>query len=341
MSGDRTDIIQLIVGAEASGSRLDKFVAAAVSELSRQRVQGLIKAGNVMVDGDPCLDAKCKVRENQKVSVALPPLEPAGIMAEAIPLNIVYEDDDVIVVDKPAGLVTHPAPGHTGGTLVNALLAHAGKSLSGIGGVARPGIVHRLDKDTSGLIVIAKNDYAHKHLAQQFAAHGSDGRMQRIYSAFTWGGFDRPRGTVDAPLGRSTTNRRKIKIVSGAYGRHAVSHYWVQKQYAFASGVTVSQLRLQLETGRTHQIRVHMASIGHPLLGDMTYGMGFKSSAVNLPERSADALDALGRQALHAVILAFQHPRSGDVMHFESPLPSDLASLAAALERDYTDTTDI
>jgi len=336
MPGDQNSIIQLSVGADAQGQRLDRFIAGTVHELSRQRVKGLIKAGKVQVNSETCSDGNCKLRQGQIVSVDLPPPEPAGIVAEPIPLSIVHEDDDIIVVDKPAGLVTHPAPGHARGTLVNALLAYAAGRLSGIGGVLRPGIVHRLDKDTSGLIVVAKNDRAHQGLAAQFAAHGSDGRMRRIYVALTWGAFDRPRGTVAAALGRSTTNRRKVAIVPEERGRHAVTHYRVEKEYSLENGAAISCLRLQLETGRTHQIRAHMTSIGHPLVGDKTYGAGFKSSAANLSERARSALTALDRQALHAAVLEFEHPRSSTRLAFESPLPNDLADLVAALEESQS-----
>jgi len=332
MSSDQNAIIQLAVSIEQAGTRLDRFIAGAVEDLSRQRVKNLIKAGVVQIDGHACTSVNYKLREGQIVSLDLPPPQPAGISAESIPLNIVYEDRDVIVVDKPAGLVTHPAPGHTRGTLVNALLAHAGADLSGIGGVTRPGIVHRLDKDTSGLIVVAKNDRAHKGLAAQFAAHGTDGRMQRVYIALTWGRFDRPRGMIDAPLGRSTTNRRKIAIVPAEKGRRATTHYRVEKEFSFPDGAIVSLLRLQLETGRTHQIRVHMTSVGHPLLGDTLYGAGFKSSSANLPQQAEEALKTLNRQALHAAVLEFEHPCSKEALRFESHLPDDIVNLLGALE---------
>ena len=206
-----------------------------------------------------------------------------------MPLVVVYEDAHLIVIDKPAGLAVHPGPGHATGTLVNALIAHCGESLSGIGGVRRPGIVHRLDKDTTGLLVVAKTDKAHAGLAEQFAAHGADGRLERRYRALAWGAPERPRGAIDAALARSNANRTKIAVVAEAAGRHAVTRYTVLETYGSgaAKKPIASLLELELETGRTHQIRVHLAHVGHPLLGDMTYGAGFKASARNLSARGA------------------------------------------------------
>jgi 23S rRNA pseudouridine1911/1915/1917 synthase len=228
----------------------------------------------------------------------------------------------------------HPGPGHATGTLVNALIAHCGASLSGIGGVRRPGIVHSLDKDTTGLLVVAKSDRAHKGLAEQFAAHGADGRLERHYLAIVWGAAERPRGVIDAALARSRANRTKIAVVREGAGRHAVTRYEVLATYPKGEAKPVaSLLRLALETGRTHQVRVHLAHIGHPLLGDMTYGAGFKASARKLGQAAQAALVALDRQALHATELAFVHPVTGKRLRFSSPLPADMARLAAALER--------
>ncbi len=331
MSDKQNAIIRLVVAATCDGVRLDRFVAGAATDLSRQRIKALIQAGNATVDAVLCTEANRKVRAGQTVTLALPAPEPMNVAGEPIPLDVVYEDDDLIVVDKPAGLVTHPAPGHAAGTLVNALIAHAGCGLSGIGGVMRPGIVHRLDKDTSGLIVVAKSDMAHRGLAEQFAAHGTDGRMERSYTAIAWGGFDRPKGTINAALGRSATNRRKIAVVDAAMGRHAVTRYQVEERFSIAGNVVACRLRLVLETGRTHQIRVHLAAIQHPLLGDALYGAGFKSSATHLPLAAQAALKRLGRQALHAVCLGFEHPRTGARLRFESELPRDIAELLEAL----------
>ncbi|MEN2494333.1 MAG: Ribosomal large subunit pseudouridine synthase D [Hyphomicrobiaceae bacterium hypho_1] len=331
MHDDPTAPLKLVVNSEYSGMRVDRFIAGAIERLSRQTVKNLIKTGAVEINGDVCCASKYKLCEGQKISVSVAPNKAAKINAETIPLNITYEDCDIIVVDKPAGLVTHPSPGHTNGTLVNALLAHAGEKLSGLNGITRPGIVHRLDKDTSGLIVIAKNDSAHKGLADQFASHGKDGRMQRVYAALCWGKFDLPYGTINAPLSRSTFNRRKIGVVTADKGRHAVTHYKVKKIYSLSDSESISLLLLQLETGRTHQIRVHMASIRHPILGDKLYGKGFKSSAIKLPESVKSSLDLLNRQALHAISLDFEHPRTGRRLHFKSPLPKEIRNLLNSL----------
>jgi 23S rRNA pseudouridine1911/1915/1917 synthase len=226
----------------------------------------------------------------------------------------------------------HPAPGHATGTLVNALIAHCGPSLSGIGGVRRPGIVHRLDKDTSGLMVIAKTDAAHRALSEQFAAHGRDGRLERGYRAIAWGAPERPRGRIEAALARSTANPTRIAVVAETRGRHAATRYEVLERFpAGARTALASLLRLTLETGRTHQVRVHLAHIGHPLLGDATYGSGFKASARKLAPAAQAALEALGRQALHAAELAFVHPVTGKRLTFVSELPRDMAQLVAAL----------
>lgn len=270
------------------------------------------------------------MKAGERVMVRLPPAIAAEPLPEAIALDIIYEDDALIVIDKPPGLVVHPAAGHETGTLVNALIAHCGESLSGIGGVKRPGIVHRLDKDTSGLLVVAKTDQAHKGLSEQFAAHGRDGRLERAYLAVVWGAPERRLGTVDAPIGRHGITREKMSVSHRQGAREAITHYEVEQ--SFGSPPYASFLRCRLETGRTHQIRVHMAHIGHPLLGDQTYGKGFKSSIRKLPEEAQWALKALGRQALHAAVLGFQHPVTGETLHFESKAPDDLSELIKALQ---------
>jgi 23S rRNA pseudouridine1911/1915/1917 synthase len=275
-------------------------------------------------------DPSHRVNAGDTITVSVPPAEPAEPAAQAIALNILYEDDAIIVIDKPAGLVVHPAPGHRDGTLVNALLAHCGASLSGIGGVKRPGIVHRLDKDTSGVMVVAKTDRAHAALSAQFADHGRSGPLQRGYLAFAWGVPDRPRGTVDAPLERHPHARDKMAVRRG--GRFALTHWEVEESYAGASGKPVASLiECRLETGRTHQIRVHLAYIGHPLLGDATYGTGFRTKSALLTPSAAAALAGLERQALHAHILGIQHPLTRDYLEFRSELPPDLARLRHAL----------
>jgi 23S rRNA pseudouridine1911/1915/1917 synthase len=313
-----------------AAERLDRVLARLQADLSRSRLQALIRDGQVAVDDTPVLDPNRKVAGGVRITLTVPPPVPAEPAGEAIDLTVVYEDDDVIVIDKPPGLVVHPAAGHDSGTLVNALIAHCGESLSGIGGVKRPGIVHRLDKDTSGLLVVAKNDLAHQALAAQFADHGRTGPLERAYLAILWGVPERRRGTVEAALARSTHNREKIVVVGEDRGRYAITHYEVLEGLPPANPIA-SLVRCELETGRTHQIRVHMAHLGHPLLGDATYGSGFKTKANRLSEPQKEALKALKRQALHAAILGFEHPRSGEFMRFESPLPLDMAALLQAL----------
>jgi 23S rRNA pseudouridine1911/1915/1917 synthase len=323
---------QVTVSAEDSGERLDRVLARRLPDFSRSRLQALIRAGVVMRDGAPAGDMGHKVKAGETYTVDVPAPAPAAPQPQAIPLTVVHEDAHLIVIDKPMGLAVHPGPGHATGTLVNALIAHCGTSLSGIGGVKRPGIVHRLDRDTTGLLVVAKTDKAHAGLARQFAAHGADGQLERRYVALVWGAPDRPRGSIDAALARSSANRTKIAVVSEAAGRHAVTRYAVLETYGGKETKPVaSLLELTLETGRTHQIRVHLAHIGHPLLGDMTYGAGFKASARNLSAEAQAALEALGRQALHAGGLAFVHPVTGKRLRFASSLPADMARLVAAL----------
>jgi 23S rRNA pseudouridine1911/1915/1917 synthase len=322
---------RLVVDVQDAGKRLDRYLSAAVDELSRQRLKGLILDGWITVDGAVQKDPAYKVRAGGEIAFDVPNAVAAEPSGEAISLDIVHEDAHLIVVDKPPGLVTHPAPGHETGTLVNALIWHCGDELSGIGGVKRPGIVHRLDKDTSGLLVVAKSDRAHKGLSAQFQAHGMDGLLQREYLALVWGLFERPAGTVDAPLARSQLNRRKMAIAKPETGRRAVTHYSVEAGFETPAGGQVSRLRLRLETGRTHQIRVHMASIGHPLLGDRAYGAGFRASEALLTEQAHAALEALGRQALHASVLGFQHPVSEEQLRFERPMPEDMIAVQDGL----------
>jgi 23S rRNA pseudouridine1911/1915/1917 synthase len=333
------DLHELQVGPVDAGERLDRILvrhlAARLPGFSRARLQALIAAGAVTRNGVPIREASLRVKAGEAYAVAVPPPEPAEPEPQAMALAIVYEDRDIIVIDKPKGLAVHPGPGHASGTLVNALIAHCGASLSGIGGVRRPGIVHRLDKDTTGLLVVAKSDRAHRGLAEQFAAHGTDGRLRRGYRAIAWGAPERPRGTIEASLARSTTNRTKIAVVrpDSARGRRAVTHYETLERFGPAAKPVASLLRLVLETGRTHQVRVHLAHIGHPLLGDPTYGAGHKASARKLNAEAQGALAALGRQALHAAELAFVHPTSGKRLEFESPLPPDMATLVSALRK--------
>jgi 23S rRNA pseudouridine1911/1915/1917 synthase len=334
MSDSAIQARRLVVGDSEVGLRLDRFLSAAVADLSRQRLKGLIQAGVVQVNQEVITDPAFKVRAGSEINLEIPAAVAAEPRGENIALNVMFEDAHLIVVDKPPGLVTHPAPGNETGTLVNALIAHCGDELSGIGGVRRPGIVHRLDKDTSGLLVVAKTDLAHQHLSAQFQAHGADGRLQREYLALVWGALTPRAGIIDAPLARSPINRRKMAIAKPETGRRAVTHYNCEEVFTPAEGVKVSRLRLRLETGRTHQIRVHLLSIGHPLLGDRTYGAGYRASEALLPIVAQEALDLLARQALHASVLGFQHPMSEVQMRFESMIPGDLQAVEAGLRHN-------
>jgi 23S rRNA pseudouridine1911/1915/1917 synthase len=315
MAGGHTNI-EIALDSSHAGWRLDRALAAAVPALSRERLKVLTKAGRLTRDGKAVRDPATKVKGDERFTLAVPDPEPAHNEPQEIPLPIIFEDEHLLVVDKPAGLVVHPAAGNRDGTLVNALLHHCGGSLSGIGGVARPGIVHRIDKDTSGLLVIAKHDKAHEGLAKQFAAHSID----RRYLAIVTGVPRQANGTVDAPLARSPQNRKKIAIVSAGKGKRAVTHW---KRLEILSDAALVECRL--ETGRTHQVRVHMASIGHPLVGDPVYGRG-KSGHRKL----LNQLD-FRRQALHAAHLGFIHPVTKGRLSFDSALPSDMQELFTAL----------
>ena len=326
------NIRRIEVEADLAGRRLDRALADVWPDLSRSRLQALIRDGRLSVDGAALCDPSFKVRAGAQVTLEEPPAAAPEPQGEAISLAVVYEDGDLIVVDKPAGLVVHPAPGHDTGTLVNALIAHCGTSLSGIGGIRRPGIVHRLDKNTSGLLVAAKNDATHRGLSAQFADHGRSGPLERSYLALVWGSPEPSRGSVVAPIERSPRNREKMAVAPEHAGRHAVTHYAVEEVFAGSSELaTASLVRCRLETGRTHQVRVHLAHIGYPLLGDETYGAGFRTKAHRLFTDARAALEALGRQALHAAVLGFEHPRSKQAMRFESPLPAPMAALLEAL----------
>jgi 23S rRNA pseudouridine1911/1915/1917 synthase len=319
-----------IVGEGEGGERLDRFLAQAAVKrglaLSRTRLKALIEAGLATIDGAPAPDPAARVFDGVAIGLTVPAAEETAIVGEDVALDIVFEDEHLLIVDKPAGLVVHPAPGHSSGTLVNALIRHCGESLSGIGGVKRPGVVHRLDKDTSGLLVVAKTDAAHHGLAALFADHGRSGSLVREYRALVWGALDAKAGVIDAPLGRHPRHREKMAVVSSRRGREAVTHWRVE-----ASLGPASLIACRLETGRTHQIRVHLAHIGHPLLGDQVYGAGFKTKASQLSPEAQHALTALGRQALHAAVLGFEHPISGEPLRFESAPPADFAALATAL----------
>ena len=299
-----------------AGWRLDRALAAAVPTLSRERLKALIRGGAVETEGKLVRDPSVKVRGEETLRVAVPDPKPAHNEAQDIPLDVVFEDEHLLVVDKPAGLVVHPAAGNLDGTLVNALLHHCGGSLSGIGGVARPGIVHRIDKDTSGLLVVAKSDVAHEGLARQFAAHSVD----RRYVAIVSGVPRAAEATVDAPLARSAANRKKIAIVAAGRGKRAVTH-WKRLQVLRDAAL----VECRLETGRTHQVRVHLASTGHPLVGDPVYGRSKKTHGKILKELG------FHRQALHAAELGFIHPVTKHRMSFSSPMPPDMQELFNAL----------
>lgn len=323
------------VGPEAAGMRLDQWLPERLGpDFSRSRVQGLIRDGAVSVDGKIVLEPKRKLVGGEKVGIEVPEPEPPEPQGEAIPLTILYEDDELIVIDKPAGLVVHPGAGNWTGTLVNALIHHCGSSLSGIGRVKRPGIVHRLDKDTSGVMVVAKTDRAHKALSEAFADHGASGSLERAYAALVWGAPERGRGTVDAPLGRHADRVRRAVVPEGRQdARHAVTHYSVEQRFGRAGEPIAALVECRLETGRTHQIRVHMAHIGHPVIGDPDYGQGFRTKVNRLPEPLRGMVQTFPRQALHARMLAFEHPATHIQLRFETPLPGDMAALVAEFRR--------
>ena len=326
---------ELVAGPDAAGQRLDQWLAAALApDLSRSRIQALIKEGAVLLGGQAVLEARRKVTAGDHVRIVLPEPEPATPEPENIPLSVLYEDDALIVIDKPAGLVVHPGAGNWTGTLVNALIAHCGDSLSGIGGVRRPGIVHRLDKDTSGVMVVAKTDQAHRALSEAFADHGRSGSLERAYLALVWGTPPRQAGTVDAALGRASGDRTLRAVVRPDHpdARHAVTHNRMIEKFGARPDATATAalVECRLETGRTHQIRVHMAHLGHPLVGDPDYARAFRTKSHKLAPELRALVDGFGRQALHAFLLAFDHPVTGEHMRFESPIPADMGELLDA-----------
>lgn len=306
----------------SAGQRLDKALALALPSLSRARVRALIDCGAVSLNGATIKDADRTVKGGETVTLQVPQAAPAHPRAQSIPLDIVYEDEALIVLNKPPGLVVHPAAGHADGTLVNALLAHCGDTLSGIGGVKRPGIVHRIDKETSGLLVVAKTDQAHRSLGKQLQAR----TLARTYAAIVWGVPSPAEGEIDKPIGRSPANRKVMAV--RPEGKPAITHYAVKERF----GLDAALLECRLETGRTHQIRVHLTAIGHPLVGDPVYGGGLtgrrKIAAASIP-----ALAAFRRQALHAAELRLQHPSTHKNLRFSAPLPPDMAALLTALRR--------
>ncbi|MFU0504981.1 RluA family pseudouridine synthase [Pseudaminobacter sp. NGMCC 1.201702] len=327
----------LEAGADAAGLRLDQWLAAALGpDFSRNRVQALIRQGAVTVNGATVNELKRKMAKGDRAEVVIPEPEPAEPRGEAIALDILYEDDELIVINKPAGLVVHPGAGNWTGTLVNALIHHCGDSLSGIGGVKRPGIVHRLDKDTSGVMVVAKTDRAHKSLSDAFADHGASGELERAYLALVWNIPARVTGIIDAPLGRAADRVRRAVVPAGrGDARHAVTHYTVLERYGetAADAVKAALVECRLETGRTHQIRVHMAHISHPVIGDPDYGQAFRTKANRLPEPLQGLVRGLSRQALHAGLLGFCHPTTGEPMRLTAPMPLDMAEIVEGFRR--------
>jgi 23S rRNA pseudouridine1911/1915/1917 synthase len=328
---ERENVIAMLAAKKDAGERLDRFLAANAGDLSRSRLKQLLLEGEVRVGDGTVKDPAYRVKSGDRIELHIPVAKPAKPKGENIPLHVVFEDDQLIVIDKPAGLVVHPAAGNEDGTLVNALIAHCGSSLSGIGGEKRPGIVHRLDKDTSGLLVVAKTDKAHRKLSEQFADHGRTGPLLRGYLAFVWGVPDPRRGTVDLKIGRDPRSREKMAVVPN--GKRAVTRYALLDRFAGKERLPVASLvECRLETGRTHQIRVHLTRLGHPLLGDQVYGTGYKSKESQLGEDARRVLARFKRQALHAYQLGFEHPVTEKAVLFESPLPPDLQKLADALK---------
>jgi 23S rRNA pseudouridine1911/1915/1917 synthase len=317
-------VIAIRAGVSDAGERLDRVLAQHLPELSRTRLKRLIEAGQVSHEGAALRDPSLRVRYDQNFVVILPRIEDAAPVAQPIALDIRFEDAHLIVIDKAPGMVVHPAPGNSDGTLVNALLAHCGASLSGIGGVRRPGIVHRLDKDTSGLMVVAKSEAAHHALSRDFAAR----RIDRAYTAFVWGVPQTPAGEIVGNIGRSSANRKKMAVVADGRGKTAITRYRIERAF----GLHAAQVECRLATGRTHQIRVHFAHLGHSVIGDPVYGARAGRAVARAGPVGAQVA-AFPRQALHARLLGFKHPVEKRPLEFESPLPGDLRELARSLER--------
>jgi len=314
--------VDITVDTEEAGQRVDRLLAERLADLSRSRLKALIEDGRLTVDGATITNPSMRVKPGQRLLLNPPPPVDDRPEAQAMDLDIVYEDADLLVLDKPVGLVVHPAAGNLDHTLVNALLAHCGESLTGIGGVKRPGIVHRLDKDTSGLMVVAKSERAHVMLSAAFA----DRTIERAYWAVVWGMPNPREGEIDGPIGRSSSNRKKMAVTSN--GKPALTRYKVIRPL----GVGAALVECRLATGRTHQIRVHMTEIGHPLIGDQTYGRVRSGRLKDLGPEAAAAATRFPRQALHAWLLGFDHPTTGEHLTFKSPLPADLAELVAVLD---------
>ena len=345
-SGER--VHRVVIGADSAGARLDKALATALTSLSRSRIKGLVQAGSVRADGATITDPSYRVKPASVIAVAVPEARPARVEAQEIPLEIRYEDDHLLVLDKPAGMVVHPAPGHPDGTLVNALLHHCGDSLSGIGGALRPGIVHRIDKQTSGLVVVAKSAAAHAGLSALFAAHD----IERRYLGLAWGAPSRadprlaglqgvsfePGGWVriEAAIARSPIDRKRMAVAPQAHpqSRHAVTRLRTVESFGPSEKPFASLIECRLETGRTHQIRVHATYAGHALIGDPVYGRPRALSEKHVAPEVSTALLTFPRQALHAATLGFRHPVTGNTMSFEAPMPSDMRDLVTVLRRN-------
>jgi 23S rRNA pseudouridine1911/1915/1917 synthase len=319
------DTFHITVAPEQSGSRLDRILAGSLQDVSRARLQDWIRQGHVKLYRQqkeiPHLSPSATPLAGDEIIVSRPHTRETSLAGEDISLDILFEDDHILVLNKAAGMVVHPSAGHDSGTLVHALIAHCGDSLAGIGGEKRPGIVHRLDKDTSGVMIIAKHDVAHQRLGDQFKAHGRDGRMQRVYHACVWGSPIPVSGTVNAALARSPHNRLKMAVAKHQRARQAITHY---RRLAQDPSEKISLVECRLETGRTHQIRVHMAHLGFPVIADTVYGPGMRTKIETLALDLQTAVAALSRQALHAKELGFEHPDSGESMHFTTPLPADM-----------------
>ncbi len=323
------------VDADTEGYRLDKFLSTALPEISRARLQGMIEAGAVLRAGKPYTNSSYKVKAGESYVLDVPEVVTLDLTPSNITLDIVYEDDDIIILNKPAGMTVHPAAGTKGDTLVHALLNHCGASLSGIGGVARPGIVHRIDKETSGLLAVAKNDAAHQHLSAQL----KERTLKRTYIAYVWMALNPREGTIDAPIARNSRYRRQMAVVEG--GKHAVTHYETLAAYHIPGNITplASKVMCELETGRTHQIRVHLTHAKCPLVGDPVYGMAtsqrlqrLKAAGYQLTDEAIAVFTNLRRQALHAQELVLIHPKTNEEMTFECPLPADLIELENTLQ---------
>lgn len=322
----------LFVDESQAGKRVDMFISRHSPDyISRAKVQSLIKQGKVLINGNKITATSMKIKRGDKIDYFIPPPIEPNIEPQNIKLAILYEDESIIVIEKSAGMVVHPAVGNYTDTLVNALLYHCKGQLSGIGGVKRPGIVHRLDKDTSGILVVAKTYRAHLHLQKQFAEKNKENNLQRIYKCLVWGVPSRKKDSIATLIGRHKTDRLKQAVldISQKHARHAITDYEVLQIFEKNN---VSLLQCRLQTGRTHQIRVHLSHLGYPLLGDKLYGSHFATKAVHLSQTAQQALLALNRQALHACLLQFQHPKTNEILKFESAFPKDIESLFLALE---------